>query len=223
MSFNLIEFLEESIHALPALFSLSPHSHHRYPHHHHTVDQSGTVLSTRIHVPLSFSINGLTATGVSMSIIARIDQKIDFSPAFQDAGGNPVAAADLGSVPAWSVSDANIATVSASADGMTATVTPTGKLGTVQVNMVVDADPSEGVEEINGTAEITFKAGKATFVTLSSTVGDQTAHAPVIPVVATTDQTASADTSGTAAADPAVATGATDTATAPPDGTAPSA
>jgi hypothetical protein len=105
-----------------------------------------------------------------MSIIARIDQQVNLSTNFTDAKGNPVT--ELGSVPAWSVSDAGIATVTASADGLSAVVKPVGALGTVQVNMTVDADPDEDTEEIVGTVDIEFKSGKATFVTLNGTAGD---------------------------------------------------
>lgn len=108
-----------------------------------------------------------------MSIIARIDQTIKFAPGFTDAGGNAVT--ELGGVPQWNVSDANIAVLEVAEDGMSATLTPTGVLGTVQVSLVVDADPDADVEEINATAEVTFKAGKAVFVSLSSQVSDKVA------------------------------------------------
>lgn len=111
-----------------------------------------------------------------MSIIARIDQTIKFAPGFTDAGGNAVT--ELGGVPQWNVSDANIATLEVAEDGLSATLTPTGVLGTVQVSLVVDADPDADVEEINATAEVTFKAGKAVFVSLSSQVSDKVAAAP---------------------------------------------
>lgn len=111
-----------------------------------------------------------------MSIIARIDQSIKFAPGFLDAGGNAVT--ELGGVPQWNVSDANIATLEVAADGMSATLNPTGVLGTVQVSLVVDADPDADVEEINATAEVTFKAGKAVFVSLSSQVSDKVVAAP---------------------------------------------
>lgn len=106
-----------------------------------------------------------------MSIIARIDQSIKITPGFRDAGGNTVT--ELGGAPAWTVSDANIAALEVAADGLSATLVPTGVLGTVQVALVVDADPDADVEEINATLEVTFKAGKATFVTLSSEVSDK--------------------------------------------------
>jgi hypothetical protein len=75
--------------------------------------------------------NGISFQGLQMSIIARIDQSIKFAPGFLDAGGNAVT--ELGGVPQWNVSDANIATLEVAEDGMSATLTPTGVLGTVQV------------------------------------------------------------------------------------------
>lgn len=124
---------------------------------------------TEIQLSVRFD-NGITIKGKRMSIIARNDQTVSFSPVFKDTHGNVVT--ELGSVPSWSVSDAALATVVASEDGLIAVVTSTGVDGDVEVNMVVDADPSAAVEEVIGKANIIFKPGKATFVTLSGAVVD---------------------------------------------------
>lgn len=114
--------------------------------------------------------NGIIVKGKRMSIIARNDQTVSFSPVFKDAHGNTVT--ELGSVPTWAVSDATLATVAVSEDGLSAVVSSTGIDGSVEVSMVVDADPASAVEEVVGKAIITFKPGKATFVSLSGSVVD---------------------------------------------------
>ena len=143
------------------------------------LDSLYEALCEDIEIQLSVTLdNGITIKGKRMSIIARNDQTVSFSPVFKDAHGNTVT--ELGSVPTWTVSDTALATVVASEDGLTAVVTSTGVDGEVEVNMVVDADPSAGVEEVVGKATITFKPGKATFVTLSGGVID-TPAATVTP------------------------------------------
>lgn len=138
--------------------------------------------------------NGLSFTGINMSIIARIDQQVTFSPVFKDAAGNTVS--ELGSVPSWSLSDDTVATIEVSADGFQAVVTPNGHLGDLEVNMVIDADPDADVEEVVAKATITFKAGKAVFVTLAGTVAD------VATVTATTATTTAAPIGATIAEAP---------------------
>ena len=116
-----------------------------------------------------------------MSIIARIDQQVTFSPIFKDAFGNLVT--DFGtSLALWSVSDAALATIVASNDGMQATVTPTGHVGDVEVNMVINASLDATVDEIVGKATISFKPGKAVFVSLGGLVADTPAPVVSAPV-----------------------------------------
>lgn len=135
--------------------------------------------ATSTQIQLCFkSPNGILISGINMTIIARIDQQVNFSPVFKDAGGNDVT--EFGSIPAWSLSDDALATLVVSEDGMQATVTPKGHIGDVEVSMVIDADPEEGVEEIVGKATISFKAGKVAFISLSGTVSSIVT--PVEPV-----------------------------------------
>lgn len=145
--------------------------------------------------------NGFSFTGISMTIIARIDQQVTFSPVFKDAAGNAVS--ELGSVPAWSLSDNTMATIDVSADGFQAVVTPNGHLGDLEVNMVIDADPDADVEEVVAKATITFKAGKAVFVTLAGTVAD-VVSATTVDTVTTTTTTTSAPVEQTTTEAPAV-------------------
>ncbi len=123
--------------------------------------------------------NGVTVKGVDMAAILRIDQKVTLTPGFQDASGNPVT--ELGSVPVWTISDPTLGTLQVSEDGMSAVVTSTGVIGTAQVNMTVDSDPDDDVEEIVGTLDLEFKAGKARFVSLNAVVSDVEPPAPENP------------------------------------------
>lgn len=131
-----------------------------------------------------FLPNGFLIKGNNMSIIARIDQKVTFKPAFKDAAGNAVE--ELGSVPAWSLSDNTLATLEVSEDGFTAVVSPNGHVGELEVNLVVDADPEAALEEIVAKATITFKAGKAAFISLGGTVSDLVQVTTQPPVLETT-------------------------------------
>ncbi len=75
-----------------------------------------------------------------------------------DKAGNP---GTLASVPVWSASDLTILTVAPAADGLSAVVSATGKLGTAQVNVTADGDPTPGVNTITGTVDVQVVGGKA--------------------------------------------------------------
>ena len=126
--------------------------------------------------------DGALVKGNQMSIVLRNDQQVGFALAFEDKYGNAVS--DLGSVPAWSVSDAALAALEVSEDGLSATVKPLGPKGSVLLNVVVDADPEEAYEELLGQAEIAILAGKATVIRLSGVISDQsTPEVPAVPEV----------------------------------------
>ena len=126
------------------------------------------------------SPNGERVKGNQMSIVLRNDQQVGFALAFEDKYGNAVS--ELGSVPAWNVSDEALATLEVSEDGLSATVKPNGPKGSVLLNVVVDADPDEAYEELLGQAEIAILAGKATVVRLSGVITDQVAAPAPAPV-----------------------------------------
>ncbi len=119
--------------------------------------------------------DGTTYKGNHMSLIIRNDQEISFNLLFEDTYGNVVT--KLGSVPNWTISDAELASIEASEDGMSAVFKSTGKVGSVQVNVSVDADPEEGVEQLLGQAEVTVLSGKASVIRLSGVISN------VAPVV----------------------------------------
>ena len=125
---------------------------------------------------------GIVIKGNDMSAVIRNDQKISFALAFEDAHGNPVT--ELGSMPAWELDDNELATLVVAEDGMSADVIPTGPRGSVNVSVVVDADPDEDIEELVGQAEISILSGKAKVIRLSGVISDiaEEAPAPVDPV-----------------------------------------
>ena len=86
-----------------------------------------------------------------------------------DRAGNP---GTLTSEPVWSASDPTILTVTTAADGMSAVVSATGKLGTAQVNVTGEGDPAPGVNTITGTVTVRVVGGQA--VSLQFTAGAAT-------------------------------------------------
>lgn len=115
-----------------------------------------------------------------MSIVARNDQEVTFSPVFEDEYGNKVS---LDAKPTWSLSNADVASLKVSEDGLSAVVTPTGLVGTVQLNVLIDADPGQGVEPLVGVADITIVGGKVKTIRLTGVVTDKVAAPAPAPVV----------------------------------------
>ncbi|MDD5370833.1 MAG: hypothetical protein PHQ40_17260 [Anaerolineaceae bacterium] len=77
-----------------------------------------------------------------------------------DAAGQP---AKIDGLPTFSVVDPTIATITPSADGLTAILAPTLpiKLGSTQVQVSVDADLGEGVTTITGLLDVEVAASEA--------------------------------------------------------------
>lgn len=94
--------------------------------------------------------NGMLQVADTGSVLASVEA--------DDALGN--AGAKLDSVPAWTLSDASFGTVNAAADGMTAVVVLTGKLGTFKLHVEAQsagatlAVDSDDIEVIAGAAAL---------------------------------------------------------------------
>ena len=147
----------------------------------------------RSSISLVFQANvddGITIEGSYMSIVARNDQTVSFKVNFRDAFGNVVD--QLGSVPAWSVSDPVIGALAVAEDGLSAVFTPTGINGNVQVSVLVDADPGVNEEALVGTASITMLSGKASVVQLEGILADRVT--PPAPTPAPTPEPTPAPT-----------------------------
>lgn len=64
--------------------------------------------------------------------------------------------------PAWTVSADGVVTMTVAADGLSATFAPAG-VGEITVDVVVDADPGDGVTELHASGQIqVLAAGIAT-------------------------------------------------------------
>jgi len=86
------------------------------------------------------------------------DKQVGVIIAYVDAKGNP---AKVEGVPVWSSSDPSIVAVVAAEDGMSATVTPVGPLGSAQIKVEADADLGEGVAPLITLGDVEVVAGTA--------------------------------------------------------------
>jgi hypothetical protein len=102
-----------------------------------------------------------------MAFILADTKKVSASVSFVDAKGN---AASVQGEPAWSSSDETIATVTADAGGMSATIVAVGPLGMAQISVSADADLGDGVQTVTGLADIEVQASQA--VAASLTLGE---------------------------------------------------
>lgn len=73
------------------------------------------------------------------AFILTDEQQVSATVAFTDAAGNPTS--DDGT-PVWAASDATILTVTAAADGLSATIVAAGPLGNSQLSCT--ANPADG-------------------------------------------------------------------------------
>ncbi len=96
-------------------------------------------------------------------------QKSSVTIDFKTLGGNP---ATVDGVPAWTVSNPEILDLSVSADGLTATFSAKGPLGSCFLNLTADADLSEGVRNIIGQSEVVVVAGDAAVVNFTFGVAE---------------------------------------------------
>lgn len=100
-----------------------------------------------------------------MALILADNQKVALSIAPKSVAGNPAA---VDGAPSWRVSDESVLSLEVAADGMSAVVTSTGKLGTSQVSVSADADLGEGVQTITGLLDIEVKASAAVSLDISA-------------------------------------------------------
>lgn len=109
---------------------------------------------------LIFSVTtegGITIRDIKM-LVLPIDHKVPASITPVDAKGNP---AQVEGAPVWTSSAQSIVMVTPAADGLSADITPTGTLGTAQVNVTADADLGAGVTSITGILDVQTVAGQA--------------------------------------------------------------
>lgn len=84
----------------------------------------------------------ITTRGTTIMNTLKDNQKAPVTLEVDDIVGNPVTGATFPTPPAWLTSDPTVITVTPAADGLSAVVDTTGKLGTAQVR--VDATTADG-------------------------------------------------------------------------------
>lgn len=101
----------------------------------------------------------------SMQMVVDKVLKLKIAPV--DKFGNP---AKVDGAPAWSLTDPALGALVADADGMGATFTPAGAVGSLAVQVNADADLGEGVKTLAGELPVELLAGEAVAVNVSGEV-----------------------------------------------------
>lgn len=102
------------------------------------------------------------------SMFQKVTEPKKFAIKVTDKFGND---AKFDGLPVWASTDPSLVDIVPAADGMTADVTPKGPLGTYMLQAHVDADMTEGVNDILGESEaIELLAGDAEKVVISEVV-----------------------------------------------------
>ena len=107
--------------------------------------------------------DGTTEEGVTKMDL-RDDQQVDLSISPVDKKGKP---ALVDGAPVWASSDETVITVSAAADGMSATVVGVAP-GSARVSVTADADLGEGTTSITGTLDFNVTAGAAASLNITA-------------------------------------------------------
>lgn len=108
-------------------------------------------------------VNGIKRKVESMFL--KVTQSLPVSLSITDKKGN---AAKVDGAPVWAVTDESLASLSVAEDGMSATLTPIGPIGSFSVQVKADADLGEGVKEIIGELAVELSAGDAEVIALSA-------------------------------------------------------
>jgi len=109
------------------------------------------------------TINGVKEKVASMFL--KSDENLPLAIAIKDRKGN---AAKVDGAPAWAVTDESLAKLQVAEDGMSATLVPSGTVGTLKVQVKADADLGEGVKEILGELEVEIIPLEAAVIELSA-------------------------------------------------------
>jgi|WetSurMetagenome_2_1015567.scaffolds.fasta_scaffold251929_3 hypothetical protein len=95
----------------------------------------------------------------------KVNQALPLTITIKDKFGND---AKVDGAPVWAVTDAALADIVASEDGMSATLTPIGPIGSFKVQVSADADLGAGVSTIMGELDIDLLAGDAVAVSIAA-------------------------------------------------------
>lgn len=129
------------------------------------LDKLAASLSPREAVSITFicTLEGQTYVGDQM--IVKAGQFFSATLKAVDKFGN-AAVLDSENPPVFASSNPEIATVEAAVDGLSATVTSTGKTGTAQISVTADAMVGPDEKLIVGTLDLEVLPGDAVTVTL---------------------------------------------------------
>lgn len=120
-----------------------------------------------------------------MAFILTADQQVGLSFSATDKYSNP---AGIDGSPAWASSDESKVTVTAGADGKTATAVAVGPAGTAQISVRADADMGDGMREVVGVLDIEVIAGEASLIALSAGTAEAKPAAEPTPEPAPTPE-----------------------------------
>lgn len=91
-------------------------------------------------------------------------QQVDLTIAPTDRKGRPAPVENV----EWATSNSEVATVTASADGLKATVVAVGPLGDATISVTADGHMGEGTTSLAGTLDITVTAADATVMAVTA-------------------------------------------------------
>lgn len=115
-------------------------------------------------IRFGLSVDGFTISFLGVfNMILPDDKTVGATVAFVDAKGKP---AKVDGAPVWTSDNDAVASVVASDDGLSATVTP-GDIGTAQISVTADADLGAGFTSLVGIGTVEVVAGTAVTATVS--------------------------------------------------------
>lgn len=94
----------------------------------------------------------------------KVTEPKNFGIKITDRFGND---AKVDGKPGWAPTDASLADVVISEDGMSAIVTPKGPVGSLKLQVNADADMGEGVKPLLGELDLDLVAGDAEVITIA--------------------------------------------------------
>ena len=100
-----------------------------------------------------------------MSLVLTDEQKVTLSIQPKTAAGNP---APVDGIPIWSSSDETILAVVSAPDGLSATATTVGPVGSAQVNVSADADLGAGVRTLTAILDVQVIAAEAVSLAINA-------------------------------------------------------
>ena len=98
---------------------------------------------------------------------AKVTDTVNVSLAIKDVKGND---APVDGAPSWTTTDPALGSLTVAADGMSASFSPSGPVGSLKVQVSADADLGAGVVAIAGELDLDLLPGDAVSVSLSGVV-----------------------------------------------------